>query len=198
VHAWGIAIARAWTRGSARAALNAAPAAPVVLFIALFAPALARPAVAQNGSSQAPADIRAILEGTWHLVEWHVDGTVMRPPEMTGRWMVHDGVVMAIRHRDGPKSFESTAAWGEYRITATEWIYGYERSEDSTGPTAAESKMRVRITKPVPMLEWTIRREGGKLFLERPKSIRWEFDGPWFTLYGADGKVLRKYQKVSN
>jgi hypothetical protein len=173
-------------------------AARSVALVALFVHTLAGPASAQNGSSQAPADIRAILEGTWNLVEWHADGTIMRPPEMTGRWMVHDGVVMAIRHRDGPKSFESTAAWGEYRITATEWIYGYERSEDSAGPTAAESKMRVRVTKPVPMLAWTIRREGSKLFLERPKSIRWEFDGPWFTLYAADGSILRKYQKVSN
>lgn len=158
----------------------------------------AAPAVAQSAPTTMPAaaDVRAILEGTWTLEEWHVDGTIMRPPEMTGRWMVYDGVVMAIRHRDGPTSFESTAAWGEYRITATEWIYGYERSEDSTGPTAADSRMRVRVTKPVPMLAWTIRREGSKLFLERPKSIRWEFDGPWFTLYAANGTVLRKYRKV--
>src|SRR5262249_33539648 len=105
--------------------------------------------------------------------------------------------VMAIRHRDGPKSFESTAAWGSYTITATEWIYGYERSEDSAGPTAADSKMRVRVTSPVPMQAWKIRREGTKLFLERPNSIRWEFDGPSFILYGADGKVLRKYRKLS-
>lgn len=163
----------------------------------LAAMLLAADVRAQGAASPAPAEVRAVLEGTWDLVEWHADGVVMRPPEMTGRWMVHDGVVMAIRHRDGPTSFESTAAWGEYRITATEWIYGYERSEDSTGPTAAESRMRVRVTRPIPMQAWTIRREGPKLFLERPKSIRWEFDGPWFTLYAPDGSVLRKYRKRS-
>jgi hypothetical protein len=151
---------------------------------------------AVGAQSEAPASVKAILEGTWTLEEWHVDGQVMRPPEMTGIWMVHDGRVMAIRHRDGPKSFESTAAHGEYRITADEWIYGYERSEDTTGPTAAESKLRVRVTLPVPMQAWTIRRDGAKLFLERDKSIRWEFDGPWFVLYAPDGKVLRKYRKV--
>jgi hypothetical protein len=111
--------------------------------------------------------------------------------------MVHDGRVMAIRHRDGPKSFESTAAHGAYRITADEWIYGYERSEDTTGPTPADAKLRVRVTLPIPMQAWKIRREGAKLFLERDKSIRWEFDGPSFVLYGPDGQVLRKYRKVS-
>jgi hypothetical protein len=144
----------------------------------------------------AAAELRAILEGTWELEEWHADGHVMRPPQMTGRWMVHDGVVMAIRHRDGPKSFESTAAYGAYRITATEWIYGYERSEDTTGPTASDAKLRVRVTVPIPMLVWKIKREGSKVLLERDQSIRWEFDGPVFTLYAADGLVLRKYRKL--
>jgi hypothetical protein len=145
----------------------------------------------------ASADIRAVLEGTWTLEEWHVGGEIMRPPQMTGRWMVHDGVVMAIRHRDGPKSFESTAAYGAYRISDTEWIYGYERSEDRTGPSATESKMTVRVTLPVPMQAWKIRREGARVILEREKSLRWEFDGPWFTLYSANGQVLRKYRRYS-
>jgi hypothetical protein len=149
-----------------------------------------------RAQGEAPASVKGILEGTWTLEEWHVNGQVMRPPEMTGVWMVHDGLVMAIRHRDGPKSFESTAAHGAYRITADEWIYGYERSEDTTGPTAQDAKLRVRVTVPIPMQAWKIRREGSKLFLEREKSIRWEFDGPSFVLYAPDGKVLRKYRKV--
>lgn len=155
-------------------------------------------ALQQTGAAQtaAPADLRAVLEGTWELEEWHTESQIMRPPHMTGRWMVHDGVVVAIRHRDGPKSFESTAAYGAYKITATEWIYGYERSEDATGPTADEAKMRVRVTLPIPMQAWKIKRAGSKVFLERDKSLRWEFDGPSFTLYGADGQVIRKYRKV--
>lgn len=149
-----------------------------------------------GAQSTAPADIREVLEGTWTLEEWHAEGAIMRPPEMTGRWMVHDGVVMAIRHRDGPKSFESTAGYGEYRITDTEWIYGYERSEDARGPSAAEAKLQVRVTKPIPMLAWKIVRQGARVILERDKSLRWVFDGPVFTLYGADGQIIRKYRKL--
>jgi hypothetical protein len=154
--------------------------------------------VQQAGGAQRAAleDVRRVLEGTWELEEWHAEGQIMRPPQMTGRWMVHDGVVMAIRHRDGPKSFESTAGFGAYRITADEWIYGYERSETATGPSASEAKLRVTVTRPVPMQAWKIRREGGKVILEREKSLRWEFDGPWFTLFSANGDVVRKYRRV--
>ena len=149
---------------------------------------------AQSGA--AAAEIRKVLEGTWTLEEWHAEGAVMRPPEMTGRWMVYDGIVIAVRHRNGPKTFESTAAYGEYRITDTEWIYGYERSEDLRGASAADAKLNVRVTKPIPMLAWNILRDGSKVILQREKSIRWEFEGPIFTLFGPDGQVLRKYRKL--
>ena len=155
-------------------------------------------ALPQSGGAQrdAPADIRQVLEGTWTLEEWHAEGAIMRPPEMTGRWMVYDGIVIAVRHRNGPKTFESTAAYGEYRITDNEWIYGYERSEDARGASAAEAKLNVRVTKPIPMLAWNILRDGSKVILQREKSIRWEFEGPIFTLFGPDGQVLRKYRKL--
>ena len=107
------------------------------------------------------------------------------------------GIVIAVRHRNGPKTFESTAAYGEYRITDTEWIYGYERSEDLRGASAADAKLNVRVTKPIPMLAWNILRDGSKVILQREKSIRWEFEGPIFTLFGPDGQVLRKYRKLS-
>jgi hypothetical protein len=152
-----------------------------------------QPGAAQGAAS---AEIRKVLEGTWTLEEWHAEGAVMRPPEMTGRWMVYDGVVIAVRHRNGPKTFESTAAYGEYRITDSEWIYGYERSEDTRGTSPADAKLNVRVTKPVPMLAWKILRDGSKVILHREKSIRWEFDGPIFTLFGADGQIIRKYRKL--
>lgn len=70
------------------------------------------PAAAQAGV--VPEEVRAVVEGTWELVEWHVGDRVLRPPEMEGRWMVHDGLVMATQHRDGQDGFESTAGYGTY------------------------------------------------------------------------------------
>ena len=60
-----------------------------------------------SGQAEAPAELRSLLEGTWELVEWHVDGEVLRPPEAGGRWSNHDGVVVATFHRETAGGFES-------------------------------------------------------------------------------------------
>ena len=75
---------------------------------------LATPHVVIAQDDQPAEDIRAIIEGTWELIEWYVDGQILRVPEMDGRWMVHDGMVMATRHRDGVSGYETTAGYGRY------------------------------------------------------------------------------------
>ena len=74
---------------------------------------LATPHVVIAQDDQPAEDIRAIIEGTWELIEWYVDGQILRVPEMDGRWMVHDGLVMATRHRDGVSGYETTAGYGD-------------------------------------------------------------------------------------
>ena len=108
---------------------------PLLLAAALLglAPALS------PAQDRPPEEVRQVIEGTWRLAEWHVGDRVLRPPEMEGRWMVHDGWVMAIRHRQSRDGYESTAGYGPYRWGATTWTYGYERSEDRRGPTAEEA-----------------------------------------------------------
>jgi hypothetical protein len=66
------------------------PAVIGVMLAAAIGPGTLR---AQEGMP--PADVRAVIEGTWELTEWHVGDVVVRPPEIEGRWMVHDGHVMA-------------------------------------------------------------------------------------------------------
>ena len=44
--------------------------------------AMTQPEDARTQANQPPAEVRAIVEGTWTLIEWHVDGRVLRPPEM--------------------------------------------------------------------------------------------------------------------
>ena len=89
---------------------------------------------AQDGMP--PADVRAVIEGTWELTEWHVGDVVVRPPEMEGRWTVYDGVVMAIRHRTTPDDYHSTAGYGEYRWART------------PGPTATNARKTGAARRP--------------------------------------------------
>ena len=163
-----------------------------VVLVCLVGPSLAR-------AQQPPDDIRTVIEGTWELIEWHVDGRILRQPEMDGRWMVHDGLVMAIRHRDGSQGFESTAGYGAYRWGASTWTYGYRRSEDLRGPSAADATLRVTDSNPIPMRTFEISREGDHLILEdADRVLRWDYDipGKTFLLMNGNREVIRKYRKV--
>ena len=166
----------------------------------IFATALVLFAFQQSGAAEkAPsAELKKIFEGTWNLVEWPAEGKIVTPPEMDGRWMIHDGIVMAVRHRNGPMSFESSADYGAYTFTDTEWSYGYERQVLSKGPTAAEAKTTISEFHPIKMRTYKIAHQGKKLVLTATDNpSRWEFDGPYFSVIGADGSLIRKYKKIS-
>ena len=157
----------------------------------------AGPAAAQG--LEPPAEVRAVIEGTWGLVEWHVGDRVLRPPEMEGRWMVHDGLVMATRHRNGPDDFESTAGYGEYRWGPMTWTYGYERSEDLRGPSPDDVRLTVTGSDPIRMRTFRISREGDMLVLDG-ETLRWEYDvrGRTFVLKTSGGRTIRKYRKIAS
>ena len=172
---------------------------PVALSALGFVVAMgAHPAPAGAQAESPPASVRAVIEGTWELVEWHVGDRVLRPPEMEGRWMVHDGLVMATRHRNGPDDFESTAGYGEYRWGPMTWTYGYERSEDLRGPSPADVELTVTGSDPIRMRTFRISRDGDLLVLDG-ETLRWEYDVPGrtFLLKTVGGRTIRKYRKVS-
>jgi hypothetical protein len=152
---------------------------------------------AKPQDGQPPAEVRSVLEGTWQLIEWHVGDIVLRPPDMEGRWMVYDGVVMATRHRDGPgDDFESTAGYGAYRWGPTQWIYGYERSEDLRGPSPEDAELRITGSNPIRMTTHEITREGDMLILDS-EVLRWEYDIPDRTfVLKINGETIRKYRKI--
>ena len=140
---------------------------------------------------QAPADLKAVFEGTWELVEWHVDGRVLRPPEIGGRWSNNHGVVVANYHRTSNDAFESFAGYGTYEFDASNWTYTYERMQLAGGPSLDEATIAVRAGAPQ---RFTITREASKVILEGTNDRREYVDG--FFLYIPNGQLLRKYSKV--
>ena len=161
--------------------------------------------VAQEG--RPPTHVRAVIEGTWRLVEWHSGGEVLRSPDMEGLWMVYDGHVMATRHRTkpaGPNAFESTAGYGSYRWGPTTWTYGYERSEDLRGASAPDAELSVTHELP-DMRSYDLTFEGDHLVLRdvRGAGLRWDYDlvNNTFVLgpMDEDGdlrQVMRKYRRI--
>ena len=161
----------------------------VMLLLALLLVS-ARTGEAQSGD--APADVRARLEGTWVLEEWHHEGQVLRPPQVGGRWMNHDGVVMATFHRQSHGSFESFAGYGTYAMDASTWSYGYTRIERARGTSQADAVVTVEEDRPT--RSYALDREGDTIVLTTGNDRR-EYDDRFFT-YMIDGSVLRKYRKV--
>lgn len=171
-----------------------------------FAP-LAQPTEAVAQDTRPPTHVRAVIEGTWRLVEWHSGGEVVRSPDMEGLWMVYDGHVMATRHRTqttGPNAFESTAGYGSYRWGPMTWTYGYERSEDLRGASARDTELSVTHELP-DMRSYDLTIEGDFLVLRdvRGTGLRWDYDlvnntfvlGP-MDEDGALRQILRKYRRV--
>src|SRR4051812_34686465 len=95
--------------------------------LSLLVTSAVQPSHAAPGSSL--AEMRAILEGTWQLVEWHVDGKILRPPEIDGRWSNHDGVAITIFYRRTGELLETSAHYGTYQMDANNWAYQYLRMQ---------------------------------------------------------------------
>jgi hypothetical protein len=153
---------------------------------------LAQPA-AQSNQQSAPADLRAMLEGTWQLDEWHIDGQVLRPPQVDGRWSNHDGVVLVIFGRRD--TGQTTAGYGVYRITADTWSYGYTRMQRSIAPAGGQATVTVTEPDGAPR-SFRIVRAPGKVILEGAGGDRREYDGTFFTLT-QNGQIVRKWRKIT-
>ena len=155
------------------------------VFVATQSPGIARQA-------EAPAELRSLLEGTWELVEWHVDGEVLRPPQAGGRWLNHDGIVVATFHRETAAGFESFVGYGTYEMDASNWSYTYERIQTASGPSSGEAAVTVRSGGEP--RRFTIVRDGDTIVLEGTNDRREYADG--YFSYMPNGRLLRKYRKV--
>jgi hypothetical protein len=137
---------------------------------------LARP-IAQSGQVAAPADLREM--------------TVLRPPQIDGRWSNHDGVVLVVYGRRDTGL--TTSGFGTYRITPDTWNYQYARNVTSTAPAAGQAT--VTATDQGPMRSFKIVRAPGKIVLEGAGGDSREYDETFFTLM-QNGKIVRRWRKV--
>ena len=145
-----------------------------------------------SAQGSAPADLRAAVEGTWQLEEWHVDGQVLRPPQADGRWSNHDGVVLFMLHR--ADSAQSNMGYGIYTMTADTWGYRYLRMQNTTGPL--DGPVKISVSQPPPEMRWfKVSRAAGKVILEGAGEDRREYEGPFFTLI-QKGQIVRKWRRV--
>ncbi len=71
------------------------------------------------------AEIRAKIEGTYELIEWDDAGVKLKPPEVEGRYVIRDGKVTWISHKNAGGKMVSNALYGDYVLGESVFAYGY-------------------------------------------------------------------------
>jgi hypothetical protein len=144
------------------------------------------------GQQLTPADVERWIVGTWELAEWHVDGKVLTPPSIGGRFHAHDGQVMSIYHRDVDGTAWDQYSYGTYSTNQAGWTYGWERRLEVTrkgGDTTV-------LQRSVPQTLFTPRLDGNTLVLDyRDGERRFIYSRDEY-VYSENKEVLRKWRRV--
>jgi hypothetical protein len=138
-------------------------------------------------------DARAMLEGTFVLDEWNIGGKSLRPPEVDGRFSIHDGVILFMTTRNDGAATESVHGWGVYSITADGWTYGYRHLETVRGP--ADGPLTRTLAAPsssLLKLHW----EGPKLIVVGKGSDRREYSRDTFVSAIGSAGDFRRWRRI--
>ncbi|NKB99379.1 MAG: hypothetical protein GKR90_12915 [Pseudomonadales bacterium] len=136
--------------------------------------------------------LRAQLEGSWELIEWHVDKQVLRPPQVGGRWSNHDGVITFIAFRNNGQAYEALSGYGAYELDENNWSYAYEGMQVVSGTSPKDAS--VTVINDMPSRSFKVTRRGEEVLLDRPNDHR-EYEDGEFRLM-RDGKLLRKWRRI--
>ena len=84
--------------------------------------------------------------GVYILEEWHKDGQVFEPPQVEGRFMFLNGVIMTVLHDRMQASSETTiVVTGYYTLDSSKFSYGYDNTsiytESPSGVTASHQSL---------------------------------------------------------
>jgi hypothetical protein len=83
--------------------------------------------VTPSNSQPAAQDVKGCMEGVYVLEEFKKDGEVFKPPQVAGRYVVLNGVVLFIFHDRTQQSKQtSNIGFGTYTISSTAYAYHYD------------------------------------------------------------------------
>src|ERR1700687_1776892 len=112
----------------------------------LFAVAVATAALltVNHANAQSPSkDVKRCIEGVYVLEEFKKDGEVFRPPQVAGRYVVLNGVVLFIFHDRTQQSKQtSNVGFGTYTVSSTAYAYHYDDYAMYTHTSAGTSVSR--------------------------------------------------------
>lgn len=113
---------------------------PIILVVLLMLPL----SCASFGQKRKLNEVKAKVEATWILEEWHMKGEVVRPPKVDGRFVIHDNVFeVMLLNRAGEEPW-SYYGFGKYTLDASAFSMGFEETsffKESTSGVSVSRKL---------------------------------------------------------
>jgi hypothetical protein len=134
-----------------------------------------------------------MIEGVYVLQEWWIDGRRFAQPQVAGRFVLVDGVAIAILHKriDAARRHSATL-FGSYRLTAQSFAYGYD---DAATITYAEDAIAGSAALPwLGMREFLVEQipDATRVYTGNQEFV---FARDGFT-YAENGSLLRRWQRA--
>jgi len=85
-----------------------------------------------------PSEVHELVAGAYLLETWHESGNILKAPDVDARFVLLDGIVMAILHRTVKGVRTTVAQYGTYTLDAGTFAYCYtDRTEFPVQPATA-------------------------------------------------------------
>ena len=141
--------------------------------------------------------LKAQMTGLYTLEEWHKDGEAFRPPQVEGRFILLNGVIMTILdNKMQPSNRSTTVLIGKYELTSDRFAYGYDDvsvfTEAADAPKVSHKPMWEGMRAFTPGIEGDLVR-----LREENGSREFVFTNEGLD-YFVDGKLLRKWRRTSD
>ncbi len=98
-------------------------------------------ACASVSKQRSLSEVKAEVEATWILEEWHMKGEVVLPPKVEGRFIVRDNSIVLILLNRAGESPWSYYGYGKYILDASTFSIGFDETsffkESTSGITVS-------------------------------------------------------------
>jgi hypothetical protein len=168
------------------------------LLIAVAVATAALLTVHHANAQSSSQDVKRCIEGVYVLEEFKKDGEVFRPPQVAGRYVILNGVVLFIFHDRTQQSKQiSNIGFGTYTVSSAAYTLHYDDYAMYTHTSAETSVSRQPPWEGLRSFTTVLEQDG--MHLRNPDEPRDEF------LCSADGLVYtfgpgnyRKYRRTKS
>jgi len=147
-------------------------------------------------------EIRSKIEGTYELIEWDDAGVKLTPPDVAARYIIRDGKVTWISHKNAHGKLMSNALYGDYVLGESTFAYGYGEwlevvVEDGQTRVSREPKPDMKSLTLPTMRTLALTLENGVVHAIGT-TTRFEFRDEGMTQTNTNSGYARKYRRVRN